>query len=938
MGFVKTLFIVLAWLSAGSLWAAQEPRPGCDSCKIEVKSLSEPVKLTGQWLFTRDDDLKNAAVDADTSAWTLVKTPGPWKNAYKDGKNFTTGWYRGVFEFDDSLIGKDVVLLLNTYMGRVNVYNNGKEVYRRPGDINVERYYATQPIPVRFTVTQRQHVLAIRVDTLLMVGVYQLPFELRAYSNADGSLAWYQFQNGELRVISAFVAFFFGLFFLLVYRKTGYPLYLAASSMGIVVFPFFVAPSDILMRVVPPEPMLLLHYVGLVMFLPAYLYSQFFYKFTPRTNWVLGSLMGAMALVIAAQVFHLNLDLFQKVRSVFFLTSLLLGTLTLYQCFRGMLAKKMGAIPMFIGISIFYASGVHDMLLSFGVINSMSTLFYGVLGFVASMLYVSCIIFADTFVQNKRITADLKVMNENLEDLVAQRTQQLRQKTNDIQTMLQNMPQGIMTITQDGTIHPEYSAYLEQIFETKDIAGRPIMDVVFAHTNLGTDLLSQIEAVAGACIGEDRMNFEFNSHLMVTEFEKTMASGKVKSLELSWSPICDESDTCEKLMICVRDVTELKGLAAEANKQRLELEMIGQVLSVNQEKFHQFIDSACQFVDENRNIIENTKERDIETITQLFRNMHTIKGNARTYGFLQLTNTVHETEQTYDRLRKDDSANWDREHLLQQLRETQEAISRYAHVNDVKLGRKGPGRRGGVDRFLMVQKEQIEALIHELKSEQTQAGGYSPDLYHRVLSTLQQFGTERIGDVLAGVVDSVPSLAKELGKETPTIVIKDHDVVVRTQIADLLKNVFMHLFRNSVDHGLEPAERRVQSGKAPAGTITLDMSLQEGQLLFRLKDDGKGLALSHIRKKATESGLIREGEQLSPKDLAQLIFAPGFSTASTVTEVSGRGVGMDAVKAFVEREGGTIELRLQDASSADGFQPFETLISLPAKFGYQLTA
>ncbi|MFY7906142.1 MAG: ATP-binding protein, partial [Burkholderiaceae bacterium] len=137
---------------------------------------------------------------------------------------------------------------------------------------------------------------------------------------------------------------------------------------------------------------------------------------------------------------------------------------------------------------------------------------------------------------------------------------------------------------------------------------------------------------------------------------------------------------------------------------------------------------------------------------------------------------------------------------------------------------------------------------------------------------------------------------------------------------------------------IEPADRRVQTGRAPAGTITLDLSLDEGKLWFRLKDDGKGLALGHIRKKATESGLIHDGDQLSPQDLAQLIFAPGFSTASTVTEVSGRGVGMDAVKAFVEREGGTIELRLHDTASADGYHPFETLIALPAKFGYQLTA
>lgn len=205
--------------------------------------------------------------------------------------------------------------------------------------------------------------------------------------------------------------------------------------------------------------------------------------------------------------------------------------------------KRPGAITLAMGIGLFWFAGVHDMLLAFGLIGSTSMLFSGVLGFVISMLYVASNIFANTFVENKRLVHDLKIMNDNLEDLVAQRTLQLRQKTNDIQNMLQNMPQGILTVVEGGVIHPEYSAYLEQIFETKEIASKSMMELVFSKTNLGSDILSQVEAVAGACIGEDKMNFEFNTHLMVTEFDKTMPNGKVKSLELSWSPRETENRT-----------------------------------------------------------------------------------------------------------------------------------------------------------------------------------------------------------------------------------------------------------------------------------------------------------------------------------------------------------------------------------------------------------
>ena len=938
MRYFYLLLMVLGLLGSAPVLASDPARAGCDSCLIKVKTLDGPIKLSGKWLFTRDDDMRNKEVNLDTSAWPIIKTPGPWKGAYPDKTNFKVGWYRGVFDFDPSLVGQEVVLLLNTYVGRVTVYNNGEEIYRRPGDINVERYYANQAIPIRFKVTQAQHVVAIRVDTLLMTGVYQLPFEIKKYDKHDTNLAWGQFISGETRILAGFVVLFFGLFFLLVYKKTQYSLYLIAALTSVSVFPFFVAPSDFMMKVLDPEPMLLLHYVGLFVFFLAYLFTQYFYKFTPRTNWILGSIYGLVGLTIAAQLVHFNMNIFQTARSIFLIMGMTFGILSMYQAIRGSFDKRPGARVLFFGMLAFFVAGVHDMLMAFGVITSTSTMFFGVLGFVVSMLVVASNLFANTFVENKRMAHDLKIMNDNLEQLVAERTLQLRQKTNDIMTMLQNMPQGIMTVTDGAVIHPEYSAYLEQIFETKDIAGKNLMDLVFSKTNLGSDILSQVQAIPGACIGEDQMNFEFNSHLMVTELDKTMPSGKVKSLELSWSPICNDDDVCEKLMLCVRDVTELKGLAAQANQQRQELEMIGEILSVNQEKFHQFIDSSVQFTEENRAIIEKMSDKDMDAIALLFRNMHTIKGNARTYGLLQLTNTVHETEQTYDNLRKDPNTEWDKTMLLDQLKETAQQIQEYSKVNDLKLGRKGPGRRGGVDKFLMVQKDQIETLISELEEKNREQPAAKGDLFHRVLNSLRQIGTEKIGDVLAGVTESLPSLAKELGKEPPIVRLHDNHIVVRSQIADLLKNVFMHLLRNSMDHGIEAADKRIAQGKNPAGTIDLTLSMSDGKLWMHLRDDGRGLALSMVRQKAIESGLITESEATTPEEIAQLIFASGFSTAAVVTEVSGRGVGMDAVKGFVEREDGTIELRFLNDDVGNDFRQFETVISLPEKFALRLEA
>src|SRR5262249_46295419 len=137
---------------------------------------------------------------------------------------------------------------------------------------------------------------------------------------------------------------------------------------------------------------------------------------------------------------------------------------------------------------------------------------------------------------------------------------------------LQNMQQGILTVVDGGVVHPEYSAYLEQIFETSEIADRKFMDLVFADTDLGADALSQVDAAIDACLGQDGINFVFNEHLLPAEVEKRMPNGQVKALDLSWSAITDDADTVIRLMLCVRDVTQLRELAAEASEQRRSLE------------------------------------------------------------------------------------------------------------------------------------------------------------------------------------------------------------------------------------------------------------------------------------------------------------------------------------------------------------------------------
>ena len=516
---------------------------------------------------------------------------------------------------------------------------------------------------------------------------------------------------------------------------------------------------------------------------------------------------------------------------------------------------------------------------------------------------------------------------------IEQSSMELKQKTADIQAMLQNMQQGILTVVDDGLVHGEYSAYLEAMFETDDIAGRDVMALVFGETSLDADARSQVEAAIDACIGEDVINFSFNEHLLVNEVVKTMADGRAKTLDLSWSAITDESDTVMRLMLCVRDVTELRRLTAESTEQRRQLEVIGEILAVSQDKFHQFVESAKGFIRENERIIGQHEHADESAVAELFRNMHTIKGNARTYGLRHLTSIVHEAEQRYDELRRLGAGQgWDREASIAELARVKQAVEHYATISEVNLGRKGPGgmaQRGQGGRYMVVDRSHIDASLDLVESVRGDDMAGLVAMRDAVRRTLRLLDTERFGEALAGPLESLPSLAHELGKLPPRVTIDDNGYRLRRHASATLRDVFTHLLRNSVDHGLEPADERTAAGKHEAGTIELEVGVDAAALQLTLSDDGRGLALAGIRAIAVERGWIAPNEPIDDEAIAAFIFRAGFSTAKAVTEVSGRGVGMDAVKQMLEREHGRIELRFTDDRRGADFRRFQTIVHLP---------
>jgi two-component system chemotaxis sensor kinase CheA len=130
-------------------------------------------------------------------------------------------------------------------------------------------------------------------------------------------------------------------------------------------------------------------------------------------------------------------------------------------------------------------------------------------------------------------------------------------------------------------------------------------------------------------------------------------------------------------------------------------------------------------------------------------------------------------------------------------------------------------------------------------------------------------------------------------------------------VIDGLMNPLMHILRNSLDHGLESVNERMSKGKNPKGTIAFSAFYSGTNVIIQVKDDGKGIDLEKVRAKGIEKEMISEDSQLSERELLQLLFAPGFSTAKTVSAVSGRGVGMDVVNREISDIRGKIDINTQ---------------------------
>jgi two-component system chemotaxis sensor kinase CheA len=169
-----------------------------------------------------------------------------------------------------------------------------------------------------------------------------------------------------------------------------------------------------------------------------------------------------------------------------------------------------------------------------------------------------------------------------------------------------------------------------------------------------------------------------------------------------------------------------------------------------------------------------------------------------------------------------------------------------------------------------------------------------------------------IGQVWSKMPRVVRDLAVQLGREV-NLEMEGHDTELDRSLLEALKGPLTHLVRNALDHGIETPADRVAAGKAPHGRLLLRSFHESGQVVVEISDDGKGIDPEQIAQVALARGVITrdQASRMETREIVNLIFRPGFSTATEVTNVSGRGVGMDVVRTNIERIGGTVDMQSQ---------------------------
>lgn len=478
----------------------------------------------------------------------------------------------------------------------------------------------------------------------------------------------------------------------------------------------------------------------------------------------------------------------------------------------------------------------------------------------------------------------------NMIGTINDKNEQLNKYTQKISTLLNNAAQGFLSFNAKLIIDDGYSRECINLLG-EDLSGKNIVDILLKTIN-EKELF--IETVSDAIEQDDEMLQECILSLLPSELILNK-----KALKIEYKLIDND-----KIMLIITNITAQKKLEDKVEKEQEVLKMIVEIASDSETFFdtkrdyETYITSFESLVDKNRTALCNINEQ--------YRIIHTFKGIFSQLYMQNMVHFLHDIESSIALMIQDSKASNDE--LLKLLQESDFILPLEQEIQNIKniLGEEFLRESNYIKVDFQYLNELQEKITTFMLSEDLEASKYK-DLFEKILN----LSNIKLINLLKPYTNFVIKLAKRLEKEIYNFeIIGDSNITITEEYKPFIKSL-IHVFRNSIDHGIEDPETRAVNSKDEKGTLKCSFEKKDKALYIQISDDGAGMNKEKIIQKAIEKNIVTQqcADTMSEESIYELIFHNQFSTKDEISDISGRGVGMSALKAELEALGGKIQIK-----------------------------
>jgi sensor domain CHASE-containing protein/signal transduction histidine kinase len=477
---------------------------------------------------------------------------------------------------------------------------------------------------------------------------------------------------------------------------------------------------------------------------------------------------------------------------------------------------------------------------------------------------------------------------------------EVRKRNAEMRLLMNTIPTGVLSINEYFRINPEYSKSAEFILEKQNLNGQTIPEV-FGLSSQPSEAKKMIDFLS---IFHQELIPEKDAAALnpFEEFKYTLDENN-KWIRSKVFLINRGENRPKHILILLEDITEEKQMAERIQKserENLQLKAIAE----DPDLFKEFLTEMKQILNHAENHLDrlSNDHSSIATINEIFRDVHTIKGTAGSFGLTVVVEIAGVLEERLCQLRDSGTINDD---IIRMTRDSLSQLSKA--IMDIMETAKllfGEDFGENSDIFLRISLEKIKrefAALESLISTELIGLHKHNEIKQKIEMRFQALRAIPAKRGLAKAFKIVPGLLKKLEKNI-LFEIEGSDVPIDCEIARELNTPLIHIIRNCFDHGIEQPEERVLLGKPEQGHVKVLIKKISDLITIEITDDGQGIQPEKIKAAAIKKGFITEKDAmlLSPNEIINLIFQPGLTTAETVTDISGRGIGMDAVISSVK--------------------------------------